>query len=167
MADYQDRIARGLVVNNFTVYGGYVYKKLVNGDKTNGIDVLTKDTQESTNASNFLQSNYKCKQFDKYIGKINLVCPYGREKVYVNIYNGWPKSENRIFKLQYKLVDSIPTIVNSDSNEKECAETIKHIEKREYWSWDAMRSKDLKYFQKWTDLNSFPYNMKKYFWHFN
>jgi len=169
----QDKIAMGLVRNGYTLYGGYVYKKIVNNDDTNDIDVI-----HDEGVQKFLQDTYSCVKIEssrfRYpyscvkIESTRFRCPSAsvfNKDVYVDITKHDENSnssnssnsnnKSKIFKLHYKLINGIPTVVNSDGNTVECENTINELKNRRYYSWDNMREKDVEYFYKFKDINVF------------
>ena len=60
--EHQDKLAEYIVKQGYTIYGGYVYKRLVNGDYTKDIDVHTKNKDDTYILAKDLKDNFGCKQ---------------------------------------------------------------------------------------------------------
>lgn len=173
---YQDVLAKHIINQGYTIYGGYVYKRLVNGDKTDDIDVHVKNDEDMHALYKNLGEHFDCVQKyrnKKYVTGISMVCPNTRW-----FRSGYPESlftvdifqdntfllESDIFKLEYRQIDGKPQIVHKDGNVEQAKNIINQLKKRQFSSWKNMRTKDKQYFSrdKWSDTNSWNFKIKKF-----
>lgn len=174
---FQHELAKFIIGKGHPLVGGYVYKTLVNGDRSSDLDVKVKEEQDDTDVKNLLgelKKKFKCEEvtfrehprYDRTIQGHSLVCPFNTwdswrktmQKSYmgIDVIIKSPEVKNDIFKLQYKQVDGVPTIVDEDGDTNRRDRVIKELKARQFRSWNDMRLKDKDYFNKtqWTDLNN-------------
>ncbi len=138
MNEYQDRIATHIIKEGYTIFGGYVYKRLVNGDQTSDIDVKVNNYKEILNLQNDLLNTFGCIKINKrnFIDyntntnepSVTLNCGQSQyvdicTKQFVDIIT---KQDSKIFKLEYKNFK----ISNNDGNNIEAQDTIKNLKLR-------------------------------------
>lgn len=175
--DYQDHLANHIIKQGYTIYGGYVYKKIVNGDKTDDIDVHVKDKEDMNILAKHLQETFGCNKEKSYwesdcydiplyeIG-MRMLCPYNKQGLYAIDLMDTTESQQTtdIFKLEYKQVNDKPQIVYKEGTDEQAKKVIKELKQRRFSPWGDMRDKDKLYFSKentWTNTSTYNFKIKK------
>ena len=165
---YQNKLVKSLLDKGHTLFGGYVYKTVVNGDESNDIDVSVPPESIET-LLNEMQKEFKCNRtslYEPYARGNSLLCPFeiwipklgkyetSHQRIDI-ITSDSRKDDSDIFKLQYKQVNGIPTIVDEEGDDKRRDRIVKELQARQFKPWDDMRIKDRIYFgsPQWTNLN--------------
>lgn len=173
--DYQNQLANHIIKQGYTIYGGYVYKKLVNGDETNDIDVHVKNIKDMDTLADNLNETFGCHKGDlsyngtfwdinPYINGRKMLCPF-EEKYYKIELMIESTQNNDIFKLEYKQDNNKPQIVYKNGTDEQAKKVIKELKQKRFTPWENMRDKDKRYFSKnnkWTDTSTFTFKIKKY-----
>ena len=192
----KDRLAEHIVDNGYSIFGGYVYKTKVNGDKTLDIDVDI-SYNDPSDLIKSLEEKFSCylhddQHRDNLSGYTVFFCPdnpaehrfnmqadkemnEGKKKGLLSLVRSDVRYEevklfkrnfqdkNPIFKLHYKKVNGIPTIVDEDGNEERCRQVITNLRNHKFQSWPNMRPQDKRYFASplWTDIGSFRFKIRQ------
>ena len=167
---YQDCLAEHIIKQGYTIYGGYVYKRLINGDETNDIDVHVKNNEDMNALAKNLGETFSCKIEDSYwnvppyqIG-LTMSCPDNQKKLHVVDLMIESVQPIDLFKLEYKQVNDKPQIVYRNGTNGQAKKIIEELKKRRFSPWKDMRDKDKLYFSgdKWTDTSSCGFKIKKF-----
>ena len=175
MQDYQNKLATHIINKGYTIYGGYVYKTLVNNDPTSDIDVHVKNKEDMNVLLKDLEENFGCVKEDEYWdGKCldmppflvgyTLTCPFSNTSCNVDlVYDYHAEQDNDIFKLEYKQVNNKPEIIYKNGTHEHAQKIIHQLRKRQFTSWNDMRKQDKEYFNlnTWTDTNSLIFKINK------
>lgn len=128
--NFQDHLAKHIINRGYTIYGGYVYKRLINGDETNDIDVHVENIDDMNNLAQNLKETFDCKKekvywedgfidFPPYVTGMRMSCPcikndqndQSNQKLYsvdLMIECESISQNGDIFKLEYKLINKRP-----------------------------------------------------------
>ena len=174
--NFQDHMATHIIKQGYTIYGGYVYKRLLNGDKTNDIDVHVTNKEDMYSLSKNLTETFGCKEerlymddmywdIDPYVIGMRMSCLCKQQNFYsIDLIFKNMSQNNDIFKLEYKQINEKPQIVHKNGLDEQAKKTIKELKQRQFAPWENMREKDKQYFSNgWTDTSLYSFKIKKLF----
>ena len=151
---YQDKLANFILQNHYTIFGGYIYKTLINGDKTDDIDVMVRSKQEMEILKKKLKRKFKCIELqnnymsDEYFSYdmtgIKMLCPNNKKYYYVDILMHFNYDMHSFYDFRCYMKNGKLLVSNSHGNEKKI---INELRNRLYRPWYTMREKDVKYFK--------------------
>ena len=177
--NFQDKLAEYIVKKGYTLYGGYVYKKLVNGDETKDIDVHVENKNDMNLLAENLKDMFDCKEEKLYIDgrfldfgsyvtgmRISCPCPHNVNNAYlIDLMIQSLHQNNDILKLEYKQINEKPQFCFKNGSDEQANKVIKQLKQRQFTPWANMRTKDIQYFSKdkWKNTDTYGFKIKKVF----
>ena len=149
---------------NCYIFGSYIYKYKLNGEKYNDIDIIVPYTDVEI-TSKILENIYNCVTMKKWLSYdkeyVKLKCNFNNEEVEIDLYDDitmqtiWNRDKNEYGKILYRdnkfyhldCINRDNTI--SNSCDEKLKEIIKNIRLKKYKKWNNMRKKDKEYFKDW------------------